>query len=107
MAKRKAPPGEQTFAILEDACEQLKARYSRQTSFEPIGRRANGHDDGYSSDTSEDSIGDPSSIEKSVLEDMIKFEDSFKGITKRFRLIDRIGEGTVSTLNFHRLRGFY
>ena len=32
-------------------------------------------------------------ISPNVLEDMVKFEESFKGITQRFRLINRIGEG--------------
>ncbi len=32
-------------------------------------------------------------IEDSVLEDMEQFEQSFKGITKMYRLINRIGEG--------------
>lgn len=33
-------------------------------------------------------------IDESVAEDIQKFEDSFKGITRRFRIINRIGEGT-------------
>ena len=32
-------------------------------------------------------------IDESVAEDIQKFEDSFKGITRRYRLINRIGEG--------------
>lgn len=36
--------------------------------------------------------------EDSVLEDMERFEQSFKGITKRYRLINRIGEGTGRNL---------
>lgn len=37
---------------------------------------------------------DEEEVDGSVLEDMQKFEESFKGITKRYRLINRIGEGT-------------
>ncbi|KAF2001403.1 kinase-like protein [Amniculicola lignicola CBS 123094] len=37
-------------------------------------------------------------IEETVAEDMARFEDSFVGITKRYRLINRIGEGTFSTV---------
>ncbi|KAF2417533.1 kinase-like protein [Tothia fuscella] len=37
-------------------------------------------------------------IEESVQEDMVKFEKTFKGIGKRYRLINRIGEGTFSTV---------
>lgn len=32
-------------------------------------------------------------IEESVVEDIQKFEESFRNINKRFRLINRIGEG--------------
>lgn len=32
-------------------------------------------------------------VEDSVQEDMARFEETFVGITKRFRLINRIGEG--------------
>lgn len=35
-------------------------------------------------------------IEESVVEDMQKFEESFRNINKRFRLINRIGEGEHS-----------
>jgi cell division control protein 7 len=32
-------------------------------------------------------------VEESVLEDMARFKETFKGIDKRYRLINRIGEG--------------
>jgi cell division control protein 7 len=35
-------------------------------------------------------------IDELVLEDMQKFEESFRGITKRYRLLNRIGEGIHS-----------
>ena len=35
-------------------------------------------------------------VEDAVAEDMARFEESFAGITKRFRLINRIGEGKKS-----------
>ncbi|KAI9871076.1 MAG: hypothetical protein M1830_003472 [Pleopsidium flavum] len=47
-------------------------------------------DSGDSSDYSDDSIGE---VDESVAEDMLKLEDTFKGISQRFRLINRIGEG--------------
>jgi cell division control protein 7 len=34
-------------------------------------------------------------VEESVAEDIQRFEQSFRGITSRYRLINRIGEGTV------------
>ena len=37
-------------------------------------------------------------VEDSVLEDMERFELSFRNITQRYRLINRIGEGTFSTV---------
>ncbi|EUC37345.1 hypothetical protein COCCADRAFT_85936 [Bipolaris zeicola 26-R-13] len=37
-------------------------------------------------------------VEDSVQEDMARFEETFVGISKRFRLINRIGEGTFSTV---------
>ncbi|KAH8699405.1 kinase-like domain-containing protein [Phaeosphaeriaceae sp. PMI808] len=37
-------------------------------------------------------------VEDSVQEDMARFEETFVGINKRFRLINRIGEGTFSTV---------
>lgn len=35
-------------------------------------------------------------VEDSVQEDMARFEETFVGISKRFRLINRIGEGMCS-----------
>ncbi|KAL1633361.1 Cell division control protein 7 [Neofusicoccum ribis] len=37
-------------------------------------------------------------VDESVAEDMDRFEETFKGINKRYRLINRIGEGTFSTV---------
>jgi cell division control protein 7 len=34
-------------------------------------------------------------VEQSVAEDMSRFEETFVGINKRFRLINRIGEGML------------
>ena len=48
-----------------------------------------------SSEDSDDSIG---SVQESVAEDMLKLEATFKGISKRFRLINRIGEGTRDSI---------
>lgn len=42
---------------------------------------------------------DEEEIDEGVAEDMQKFEESFKGITKRYRLLNRIGEG--KDLNLH------
>ncbi|RVX75492.1 hypothetical protein B0A52_00845 [Exophiala mesophila] len=47
------------------------------------------------SDDSDDSDDD---IDETVMEDMRKLEESFKGISQKYRLINRIGEGTFSTV---------
>lgn len=43
----------------------------------------------------EEELGDED-IDDSVKEDMRKLENTFPGISDRFRLVNRIGEGTVS-----------
>lgn len=43
--------------------------------------------------TSEASIESDEDVEESVAEDMRKLEESFKGISQKYRLINRIGEG--------------
>lgn len=53
-------------------------------------QEADGQGDDYESDTSEDS---QENIEPAVLEDIEKFQATFAGISDRFRLISRIGEG--------------
>lgn len=42
------------------------------------------------SDDSEESEGN---VDPALQEDMLKFQETFKGIKERFRLIGRIGEG--------------
>lgn len=39
---------------------------------------------------------DESELDESVAEDIARFESSFKGINKRYRLISRIGEGELN-----------
>ena len=41
---------------------------------------------------------DDDDIDEDVLDDMQRFEQSFKNISQRYRLINRIGEGTFSTV---------
>lgn len=42
----------------------------------------------YTDSSDEDEVPDPS-----LQEDMLKFQETFTGITERFRLVGRIGEG--------------
>ena len=87
-----AKPKEQTFTILEDQVETLhddqepseQVRESSQTEEE------RSEDDWDASDSSESQ----GNVDDAVLEDLQKFEDTFDGISDRFRLIKRIGEGT-------------
>jgi len=47
---------------------------------------------------------DDEEIDELVLEDMQKFEESFRGITKRYKLLNRIGEGMpVSIIDIQHL----
>ena len=50
-----------------------------------------------SSDVSDDSDDD---VDESVAEDMRKLEESFKGISQKYRLINRIGEGKSASNTF-------
>jgi len=45
-------------------------------------------------DNSEESDSDED-VAESVKEDIRRFQETFKGINKRFRLINRIGEGKI------------
>ena len=51
-------------------------------------------DEDAGSDTSAMSEENHRSIPQHVLDDMAKFEASFKDLAKQYRLIDRIGEGS-------------
>lgn len=66
------------------------------------GRPKHGADDGATTDTDacsnyaeesdrEDEV--PEEVDESVREDMRKLEETFPGISERYRLINRIGEG--------------
>lgn len=46
-------------------------------------------------------------VEQSVVEDIQKFEESFKNINKRFRLINRIGEGECTLTVVYYYYGSY
>jgi cell division control protein 7 len=46
-----------------------------------------------------ESDGSDEEVEVSVQEDIARFEQSFKNISTRFRLINRIGEGAATSLD--------
>lgn len=96
MVKSKAPTGEPSpFNILEDPRDTPEQSHAsvKEAGFDVIDRDEVSGDESEGSNGSESSVESRRPIDKSVLEDMAKFEDSFKGITQRFRLINRIGEG--------------
>lgn len=47
-------------------------------------------------DVNDNDEDDNESVDSSVKEDMKRLEDTFTGISRRFRLINRIGEGRLS-----------
>lgn len=47
--------------------------------------------------TSEASVESEEDVEEGVAEDMRKLEESFKGISQKYRLINRIGEGRLTS----------
>lgn len=57
-----------------------------------------GDDDG-NGNGDQDDDGTEEEMEDSVADDIKRFEQSFKNITQRYRLINRIGEGRYSISN--------
>ncbi|KAI4153009.1 MAG: hypothetical protein LQ340_002570 [Diploschistes diacapsis] len=89
----KVPTGEPSpFNVLEDVPQNV-TRANHQEVVQD--------DDAMSVD---EQISDDSSethhtlVPRSVLDDIARFEESFNDLTKQYRLIDRIGEGTFSTV---------
>ncbi|KAB8345861.1 hypothetical protein FH972_022916 [Carpinus fangiana] len=55
-------------------------------------------DSGCTRDADSEESDDNGEVEDSVAEDMQRLERSFRGFSKKYRLINRIGEGTFSTV---------
>ena len=51
--------------------------------------------EGVESDRPQEESDYEEEVDESVREDMTKLEDTFPGISDRFRLVNRIGEGTL------------
>ena len=60
---------------------------------------SHGQEDYYSEEEIDMSDEEEPEVEESVQEDIYKFEQSFQGISERFRLINRIGEGMARRLS--------
>jgi cell division control protein 7 len=72
------------------------------------GKRIEVYEENDVDDEASDSSSDgEAEVDPAVSEDMAKFEESFKGITKRFKLINRIGEGTRLLLSPIQAKGLH
>lgn len=72
--------------------EQRRPVYEERHEEHDVEHDGDEQEDDYNSDTSEDQ----ENVDPLVLEDMQKFEN-FQGFNKRFRLINRIGEGMLGS----------
>ena len=96
MARPKPSEDPSPFNVLEDSRDRESHHHvePRRGSVAKLDQEEVSASSGTESDGSEGSVESHGQVEKAVMEDMVKFEDTFKGITQRFRLINRIGEGT-------------
>ncbi len=85
--KRKA--GDGNFTIHQDAMSEKQAGTA---DVDQHPQHDNG-EEGEQAANSEDSDDDGKPVDSSVAEDMEKFRSSFRGLSRRYRLIKRIGEG--------------
>lgn len=69
------------IAVHEDDINDEDAEETLDESMDPL------DESGHTVDSSDEEVED------AVQEDMARFEETFVGINKRFRLINRIGEG--------------
>lgn len=88
------PRTKEPFQIHQD---DLRVDQQAEEDLETIGEsRPEGDEDDQEEDYLEDSDDSDDAIDAAVQEDMLRFQDNFKGIKERFRLINRIGEGKWS-----------
>lgn len=71
--------------VHEDDIKEEDAEEALDESMDPL------EESGHTVDSSDEEVED------AVQEDITRFEESFSGINKRFRLINRIGEGMYQT----------
>ncbi|OJD25275.1 CDC7 protein kinase [Blastomyces percursus] len=87
--------------IAEEGEEEEEEEEGRCSFDTDTGERVGPTDEGshnVESDGQELSEESEPEVDESVAEDMRKLESTFKGISSRYRLINRIGEGTFSTV---------
>lgn len=90
MAKDDVPlqPQEEQIDGHADDLKEEEVNSELGESMDPL------DESGQTADSSEEEVED------AVAEDMARFEESFAGITKRFRLINRIGEGEFCLVTY-------
>ena len=74
--------------VHQDDIKEEEAEETLDESIDPL------EESGHTVDSSDEEVED------SVQEDMARFEETFVGINKRFRLINRIGEGMSYIIGF-------
>jgi cell division control protein 7 len=84
------PPAKVPFEIHHDEMERDELDEDLETIEES---RAEGDEDDQEDEYSEESDDGDDVVDAAVQEDMLRFQETFKGIKERFRLINRIGEG--------------
>ena len=99
--QRARPSAEQSpFNILED--DETAEKRQRRTQRYRVGEAQNDEpsedEDGLSLGSSDCSHDRRKSLDPIVQEDIAKFEESFKGITRRYKVLSRIGEGICDPL---------
>lgn len=91
--RRRHDMGHPTIAIHEDRDGSQESRRVETMRTKEMSHPLSDDGDSISSSLSEDSDDSDEEIDESVMEDMRKLEENFKGISERYRLINRIGEG--------------
>lgn len=99
--RTRCAPSTQPVIIHDEYSESGEEDYDDGSTDELDESRGPLEDSGCTrSDSSDDD--DDDEVEESVVKDIQKFEESFRGITKRYRLLNRIGEGTKVSEVFAR-----
>ncbi|KAJ8063969.1 hypothetical protein OCU04_007815 [Sclerotinia nivalis] len=94
-ARQRQGNAKNTFQIHDDGIKQEESMEEEGTENE----ESRAEDDDLQDERySDDSDGSDDAVDAATAEDIAKFEATFKGIKDRFRLINRIGEGTFSTV---------
>jgi hypothetical protein len=85
--------GQTAVHIHEDDGTQSRQEHKRWAMDAECHIQLVSENDESSAETTSECSDDGDEIDESVAEDMRKLEESFKGISQKYRLINRIGEG--------------